>query len=123
MNFMDASVAGKNKVAIGDMRLDCDTAGIDKGTRVQLAIRPEDIVVEEVARRGNGAANIVETTIEALDFMGSIYHAKLSSPRLAEQSFAGEFSINMANRTGVKAGDKVRVALPGASLHLFPVQS
>jgi len=123
MNFMEASVVGKNKVAIGQARLACDTGAYEKGAAVQLAIRPESIVVEELAEKSATGANLVETTIEALDFMGSIYHAKLSSAKLAGQSFAGEFSINMINRTGVKAGDKVRVALPEASLHLFPAQN
>ncbi|MFV2093024.1 MAG: putative 2-aminoethylphosphonate ABC transporter ATP-binding protein [Hyphomicrobiales bacterium] len=123
MNFMDASVVGKDKVAIGQARLDCDTRDYEKGAAVQLAIRPESIVVEELAEKSATDTNLVETTIEALEFMGSIYHAKLSSAKLAGQSFAGEFSINMVNRTGVKIGDKVRVALPPASLLLFPAQS
>ncbi|PYM77349.1 MAG: putative 2-aminoethylphosphonate ABC transporter ATP-binding protein, partial [Candidatus Rokuibacteriota bacterium] len=74
MNFVAATVVGADLVRLGAIELACDADGWAPGTEVTLAIRPEDIVVQEASP---ASPNAVRMRVEALAFLGSFFRADL----------------------------------------------
>lgn len=118
MNFLNATVNDSGSIRLGELTLQCPGSSMPAGSRVRLAIRPEDLLVEEMA----GEENLFEIDIDHLNYMGSCCLAKMSGDALAGNALTGEFSMNMVRRFDLANRRKIRVSLPGDRLLFFPVE-
>jgi iron(III) transport system ATP-binding protein len=114
MNFLSGVAAEGGVVRLGDARLESE-ADVAPGTPVTICLRPEDVV----ARQPQGR-NRLETTIEALDFIGPFHRARLSAPELGENRLTADFSANLVRDLGLAAGHRLAVTLPPDRLRVFP---
>jgi len=117
MNFMAGRVAGPGSVTVGSTTFDCDIDGFGQGADVTVAIRPENVIVNE---GGDTPANSMQATVGTMDFLGSFYRAELEAEALGGEPLSADFSINMVRRTGIDTGNRVTVSLPADRIRVFP---
>ena len=117
MNFAPGTVEGPGQARLGGVGLACDTGGLDAGTPVTVAIRPEDIVVQDVA---TGEENPVEAQIGAMEFLGSFFRAELTGEMLDGAGLRADMSINLVRHQGVEEGARVPVKLPRERIRIYP---
>ncbi|QEQ96623.1 putative 2-aminoethylphosphonate ABC transporter ATP-binding protein [Neptunomonas concharum] len=115
MNFLDSYVSDNGKVQVGETYLQCDASLPDQASRaVTLAIRPEDIRV-----RFNGdATNVLQATVNDLEFLGSFARTELNVDGILEPVIA-DFSMNDIRDHNILPGAQVQLDLPKHRLHLF----
>ncbi|RMD60978.1 MAG: putative 2-aminoethylphosphonate ABC transporter ATP-binding protein [Alphaproteobacteria bacterium] len=116
MNFVPGRVAGPEQVRIGDIVLSCDFEGLSPETPVTVAIRPEDIIVEE-ARLYEG--NVFQVRISALEFLGSFFRADLANDHLGEARLRADISINQVRSLGLSEGQDIHVRLPRDRIRIY----
>ena len=117
MNFIPGRVSKKGSVKIGDISLVTDTGEFAKGDEVTVAVRPENIIVQETAGRQKNAVPVI---VKEMEFLGSFYRATLTSEKMGGVEFGADFSINMTRRTNVKVGDKVKIIMPSDRILIYP---
>ncbi len=117
MNFVDGRLARRNRVQVGKATFACAADGLDEGTAVTMAIRPEDILVRDV--RGD-EENAVEVEVRDLEFLGSFVRARLEAPAMAGKILEANLSINLIRDLTLTSGQTLPVVLPRAHILLFP---
>ena len=117
MNFLAAKVAKKDQIRLGDLNFACQTDDLPPDTAITVAIRPEDIVLQDAAEMGE---NIIEVQVDDTEFLGSFVRADLTARDLNGQALRADLSINLMRRWNVRAGDSILVGLPREHLHLYP---
>ena len=116
MNFLPGRAEAPGRVLLGDLALACEAEDLAAGEAVTLAIRPEDVVVQEP---GAAAANGVRAEIAELEFLGSFYRASLAAPGLGEGLLA-DLSRNLVRRLGIAVGQSITVTLPVERIRIYP---
>ena len=109
MNFVAAEVAGAASARVGELELTCDLDGLPAGGAITLAVRPEDIVVRDVA--GN-EENSFAARVAEMEFLGSFYRALLSGGELGSAGLKADLSINLVRRLDLGEGQEIRVMIP-----------
>ncbi|MBI2468575.1 MAG: putative 2-aminoethylphosphonate ABC transporter ATP-binding protein [Candidatus Rokubacteria bacterium] len=117
MNFVAGTVVRPDAVRVGRLELLCETDGLDPGTRVTVAIRPEDIVVEGV--RGS-EANALPARVESMAFLGSFFRAELSGEAIGESRLRAELAIELVRRLDLAEGHALPVLLPRERIRIYP---
>jgi len=116
-NFLPAVVLRPGVARFGSVDLACD---IDiqpgPGNDVTLAIRPEDVVVRNVAA---GAANSLAVRVADVEFLGSFCRVQLAHDGDKTMVLA-DFSINVVRDLGVVEGMELLVSLPPDRIRVFP---
>lgn len=118
MNFVSATVTAPGRVRFGGIELSCPAVadGLPEGVAVTVAVRPEDVVVRNIADFGN---NQFEATITGMDFLGSFYRGTLVPARAPDVAITADFSINAVNDLGLAGGRSLPVALPADRIRVF----
>ena len=118
MTFLDAKVAGPQRVEVGHLGVDVtSTNGFSPGDRVSLALRPEDVRVRNVTA---ATPNRFEARIEGLEFLGSFARAALRPTVSPETTIAADFSSNALRDMNLQSGQIITASLPPESLRIFP---
>ncbi len=117
MNFVDGTVEAEGAVKMGQATLACTTDGMTPGATATVAIRPEDVNVQDIAA---GDENVIDAEIRHMEFLGSFYRAELGGGMLGDLSLRADFSINLVRRKGVTVGATMPVKLPGDLIRLYP---
>jgi iron(III) transport system ATP-binding protein len=115
-NFLEGVVAAPGRVRIGAAELACDTAERAPAARVSVALRPENVVVRGVQP---GGTNALRARVEALEFNGPFYRARLVFEAL-QATVLADFSTNAVSDLGISAGEALVAALPPAHLRVLP---
>jgi iron(III) transport system ATP-binding protein len=115
MNFLPATVTGATSVQIGELSVNCLSAPGNQGDQITVAIRPEDIVVQDASD------NRIEATIEDIEFLGAYVRAELSHHEMGGMHFYADFSANLVRRSELKEGMTLGIGLPKRNLRLYPV--
>ena len=117
MNFLPGEVLGPGRVRCGQLELACRSDGLERGTRVTVAIRPEDIAVQT----GPGApANGFKARIETMAFLGSFFRADLAADAIGEVRLRADLPIAEVRRLGLTEGSALPAALPPECLRIYP---
>jgi iron(III) transport system ATP-binding protein len=117
MTFLDAKISGANKLRLGTLDLACgDTRHFQEGSAVRVGFRPEEIQVRNIAP---ATANLVVTHVTSLDFLGSFCRAKLQPEAVPSLVILADFSANLMRDLSVVEGQRLTIALPPESLHVF----
>lgn len=117
MNFLPGKVAESGELDVGKITLRCEVAELVEGESVTVAVRPENIVVQEDT---DNSENVVSVLVKNMEFLGSFYRATLLSPDMGDVEFVADFSINMIRRTSIKTGDTVNVMIPADRILTYP---
>jgi iron(III) transport system ATP-binding protein len=64
-------------------------------------------------------ANLVVTHVTSLDFLGSFCRAKLQPEAVPSLVILADFSANLMRDLSVVEGQRLTIALPPESLHVF----
>ena len=116
-NFLPAVVVRPGVVRFGQLDLACD---IDlqpgPGDAVTLAIRPEDVVVRNVAA---GGANTCSVRVVDIEFLGAFCRVGLSTGG-DKPSLVADFSINVVRDLSVVEGMELLIGLPSERIRVFP---
>jgi iron(III) transport system ATP-binding protein len=117
MSFLDATVTGPHSVRTGRLDLACaDVRELPAGTPVRLGLRPEEIRVRGVAPTD---PNAVEVLIKTVEFLGPFRRARLEPAVETAGPLVADFSANLMRDLGIKAGQRITIALPPESLRVF----
>ncbi len=117
MNFLPGRAEAPGRVTLGELALDCEAKDLAAGEGVTLAIRPEDVVVQEP---GTAEANSFGAEIEELEFLGSFYRASLAAPGLGPAGLLADLSRNLVRRLDVAVGQSITVTLPVERIRIYP---
>ena len=114
MNFIEGTVAGPDTVRIGGLGLRTRARGL--AGRVTLAIRPEDVEVQEVSA---GRDNAVLVRIRRLEFLGSFFRAHLETVEQPGLALRADLSVDLLRRTKIEEAQALWVALPAERLRVY----
>jgi iron(III) transport system ATP-binding protein len=98
MNFAPGIMIAPGKVRYGQVELKCRGNGFDQGAPVTVAVRPEDIVFNNV--RGD-EENSLRVNIDEMEFLGSFVRATLGAPALEDKCLHADMSINLVRRMSI----------------------
>jgi len=115
MNFVPGTVVGPHCVRFGHLDLACAAEGHSQGEAVTVAVRPEDIIVEEVG----AGSNAFTAGIAGMEFLGSFYRAELTAPEMDGHRLRADLSINLVRRLGIDQGSALGVAIPAERIRVF----
>ena len=119
MNFLPATVTGPGSLRVGafDLSMTGDLNGVADGTPVTVCIRPEDVTTRTIDA---SSANMINVTVDDLEFMGSFYRAALTTTDDAKIKFMADFSVNLVRDINVSIGSTIAVSFPQERLRVFP---
>ncbi len=115
MNFLEGTVIDDTKIKIGELEINSLSVPGKQGDKVQLAIRPEDIVVQDESD------NRFIAKIESIEFLGAFVRAKISNEKMGGQTLLADFSANLVRRTELQKGMTMEIGLPKKSIRLYKV--
>jgi iron(III) transport system ATP-binding protein len=117
MTFLDAEVAGPDKLRFGSIVLACQNVnGFQFGTAVRVGLRPEEVRVRNIDA---ATPNQIATRVSLLDFLGSFCRARLEPEAAPDIAILADFSANLMRDLSVAEGQKLVIALPPESLRVF----
>jgi iron(III) transport system ATP-binding protein len=117
MNFLAGTMLGPGRVGVGRLELSCEADGFAPGTGVTLAIRPEDVRVQDVEA---AAENAFEARIEAMTFLGSFFRVELVSDALDSTHLRADLAVDLVRRAELAEGKTVPVRLPRRRIRIYP---
>jgi iron(III) transport system ATP-binding protein len=120
MNFLPGCLTAPGRVRVNQLELCCRANGIAPESRVTVAIRPEDILVQEGAAEPE---NAFEAEVAQIDFLGSYVRARLATAAIGEEPLHAHFSINLVRRVALAEGRRLPVRLPRERLRIYPATS
>jgi iron(III) transport system ATP-binding protein len=117
MNFVAATVVRDGIVRLGGVELACDANGLAPGTEVMLAIRPEDIVVEDVAP---GSPNALRARVDALAFLGSFFRADLVGDATPGVVLRADLPVDLVRRRAIAEKHTLELRMPPERIRIYP---
>ncbi len=120
MNFLPGVAEGPDRVRVGQVVLACDAGDAEPGAQVTLAVRPEDIALQDVK---SSAENAFEVEIGSMEFLGSFFRAELADEAMADTRLRADWSINLVRRHGLEQGQRLHIALPRDRIRVYPQSS
>ncbi|MGI9481098.1 MAG: putative 2-aminoethylphosphonate ABC transporter ATP-binding protein [Hyphomicrobiales bacterium] len=118
MNQMPGKVIADDSVALGDLKLACQSHNLPKNAEAVVAIRPEDIVPQSNASKAQ--KNCITANIEDMEFLGSFSRVEIGGGALEDTTLTADLSVNAVKRLNAKPGAKIKIELPQDRLLVFP---
>ena len=116
MNFIPATVARPGAVRVGSVELDATGETPPAGTRVTVAIRPEDV---EIQRAPAAGASSFAARVAAITFLGSFFRLDLASESLGDARLRADVPVDLVRQLDVSEGQVLAVALPASRLQIY----
>lgn len=128
MNFFPGEMLAADRVAVGGLSLACLPNGHAAGSRVTVAIRPEDIQVPQPGAApadpaADPSVNRIEATVGPVEFLGSHVRTRLAHPAFAAAPLTAQLSQNLARRVGLAEGERLAVRLPPERVRVFDAEA
>ncbi len=117
MNFAAGTMVGPNAVRLGQVVLACEADGFEHGTRVTIAIRPEDIRVQDVQ---GGEENAFPARVEAMAFLGSFFRVDLAGDAIGDARLRADLSVDVVRRLDLADGQALPIRLPKRRIRIYP---
>ncbi|MBT3660693.1 MAG: putative 2-aminoethylphosphonate ABC transporter ATP-binding protein [Rhodospirillaceae bacterium] len=124
MNFLPVTVGDSTTVNCGDLQLQCDAGGFAAGANISCAVRPEDVLLDDVGDgtrdgTGDGTGNLIETTISDIEYLGSFVRLYLKNPILGDAEIRADVRKDLARDRGVAVNQALRIRIPAESIRLY----
>jgi len=120
MNFLPVEIVDTGHVQCGREVLSCDAASYDAGRSLSLAVRPEDILLEDPA--GNDS-NCFAAVIQYLEPLGSFVRVYLEAETLAGDEIRVDVRKDLAKELQLTVSKAVTITLPRDDLRLYLTES
>jgi iron(III) transport system ATP-binding protein len=117
MNFLAGTVVRDGVVRLGLVELACEADGFAPGTEVTVAIRPEDIVIQDGA---GPAPDALPARVEVLTFLGSFFRADLVSEPLGSALLRADLPVDLVRRRGLGEKSTLQVVVSGERVRVYP---
>ena len=117
MNFVAGSVVRDGALRLGQTELSCEVDGLAPGTPVTLAIRPEDILVQDAP---SGQANVVRVRVDALAFLGSFFRADIVADAMDGVLLRADLSVDLVRRLSIAEKSELAALLPPERIRIYP---
>jgi iron(III) transport system ATP-binding protein len=117
MNFIAGTMVREGVVRLGRVELGCEAEGFAPGTPVTLAIRPEDIVVQD---GHEGEPNTLAARVDTIVFLGSFFRAELVGDALGDARLRADLSVDVVRRRGIGENHALPVRLPKDRIRIYP---
>jgi len=119
-NKIDARSTGPDSLAFGGMTLGSMAHGFADGAEVLAVIRPEDVVPHKAGYRREGdGRNVIDVTIDEMEFLGSFWRTRLGGPQLGGIELMADFPVNVVRRLALAEGGSMTIELPAERLMAF----
>ena len=119
MNFIPARIEESlNLVKVGSIELECTTPeGIDPGSNVTVAIRPEEIRISANDSQGK---NVKRAKVIESEFLGSFYRLTCQFDDEEDTQLLVEVSNNLMEELSIEVGSDLNVHLPAEIIRVYP---
>ena len=117
MNFVTGTVVRDGVVRVGRVDLTCEAGGLAPGTAVTLAIRPEDIVVQDLRESAPAA---IEARVDAMAFLGSFFRAELVGEALGDARLRADLPVDLVRRLEIAEKRQLAVLLAKERIRIYP---
>ncbi len=119
---------GKCSVKIGETLLITAAHGFEKGSKLFVTFRPEDVVPmgEKIAESKNSThsrKNLFSAELIEMEFLGSFWRCKLKSNEFAELLLTADFSVNAVRRLSIKTNQNLWIELPSENILAFKTEA
>ena len=118
VNVLQGYALGGNLFRVGDMDLQCDACdnGFEPGEAVNLYLRPEDRMVENLA---HDTPNRLSALVTKVEFLGGLCIAEVTAEALHGQSMGLHFSLNQLHDLDIREGNRIDIALRANRIRAF----
>ena len=116
MNFLPGRLVASDRMRVGRLELRCPSHAMAPESTVTVAIRPEDILVQDAE---GGAENSVDAQVAGIEFLGAFVRARLEAPQLGGVELRADLSANVVRCMGLADGRRLRLVLPRARLRIY----
>ena len=118
VNVLHGYALGGNLFRVGDMELQCDAcdSGFEPGDEVNLYLRPEDRLVENLA---HDTPNRLSALVSKVEFLGGLCIAEVTADVLHGQSLGLHFSLNQLHDLDIREGNHIEIALRANRIRAF----
>jgi iron(III) transport system ATP-binding protein len=117
MNFVAGTVVGPGRVRLGRLELGCEVDGFPPGTAVTVAVRPEDIRVQDVK---GIEENAFEAEILAMTFLGSFFRVDLTGEVVGGARLCVDLAVELVRRLDLAEGQRLPVLIPRRRIRIYP---
>ncbi len=123
VNMLAGTVEGPGRVRIGAHSFACASCNGAAGRSVRAYLRPEDIVARPIGAADPGAAegdpNVLEATIEKIEFLGSYCLVRVAAPSLQGRPLTVYLSLNYLAEMGLEAGGAMKLRILAERMRVF----
>ncbi len=112
MNLLPCTVIDSNTVLVG-VKLCCDATAQRAGETVQLAIRPEDIVICD----STCTDNRLSVCVDKIEFLGSFSRVRLVHDGVV---LIADFARSVMREFTISIGQTIYISIPAAHICLYP---
>ena len=117
MNFIDATATGEHHLRIGNLEFVSATPHrLPSGSRVRMAIRPEDIRFRNIAA---DSVNRFDGRIAALDFHGGFCRATIAPGGAPDVHFAADIPASDLRDLAIAVDHNLSLALPPEAVRIY----
>jgi iron(III) transport system ATP-binding protein len=121
LTFLQGRMVGEHRVEIGGMSFDCaDPGGFAAGTEVEVALRPEAVIL---GGSDGAGANSFPARIVDVEFLGSFSRVELALDDAEGCSFLADIAAGQIRGLDLSVGATLQVTLPADALRVFPARS
>ncbi|WP_324753360.1 putative 2-aminoethylphosphonate ABC transporter ATP-binding protein [Roseovarius sp. Pro17] len=126
MNQFEATAGVGDRVSCGGAELECAPHSFERGAKVTMAIRPEDVIphgAEPGEADASGGvetqANTLNVTVTEMEFLGSYWRCRLANERFGREPLFANFSMNAVRRLDLREGKDMMIELPKSRVMVF----
>ncbi|MBB1603731.1 putative 2-aminoethylphosphonate ABC transporter ATP-binding protein [Variovorax sp. UMC13] len=122
VNVLRAMALGQQRFKVGDLELQCDAcdAAFAAGDAVNLYLRPEDRMAENLRE---DTANRMNVLVSKVEFLGGLCIAEVTADALHGQTLGLHFSLNQLHDLDIREGHTIEIALRANRIRAFAAPS
>ena len=120
VNVLPAVSLGGQRFRTGDLALHCEGCDHPEGTLVNLYLRPEDRVLENITPQ---TPNRLIASVKNVEFLGGSCIAEITCAELADQRLSFYFTLNQMHDYDIRVGQPLALALRANRIRAFAVGS
>lgn len=115
MNFLEGRLLDRTRADIhGAELVFAEPLDLGPGTKLQVCLRPEDVVI----LRGGDGPNMLDVTVGVMEFVGNHFSTMLHVVG-TNLNLNADFSLNLVRDLGIQPGATIRAQLPPDRLRVF----